>query len=942
MVRNAMHVSIDVKADLFAAALAMPLTERKAYLRRACGENHELLDHVQCLLDEADAARAFFEQVQWGLEPAATAPQTRGGDTFGPYSLLHEIGAGGCGVVYAAEQAAPVHREVALKIIKLGMDTKAVIARFAAEQQALARMDHPNIAKVLAAGATQSGRPYFVMELVRGIKITQYCDQVRLPIVERLELFTQVCHAIQHAHHKGIVHRDIKPSNVLVTLHDGVAMVKVIDFGIAKALQEKLTDGTVHTALDQFLGTPSYVSPEQFDPRGGDVDCRSDIYSLGVLLYELLTGCTPISLWNCSCNNLDELRSRLRSQEPPKPSRILGAVSIQQQAATAEHRKTTPERLLGLVSGDLEWIVMRCLERDRERRYQSAYELAADLRCFLSHEPISARPPSPVYVLRKFAARHRVLVAATASIMLVLMIATAVSGWLAIRALHAERSAQSEMKVQQQLIGFLRNDLLTPALPQQQPDRDLMLRTVLDRAAERIHGRFTDRPLLEAAIRTTLAETYHSLGELAAAENHFRRALDLYRRELGETDHNTLYVARKYSVTLSDRGFNEQAESLARRFLAIHLQVHGAEHPDTLEAMYDVAVPLFLKGERAAGIAMLVQALDVCRRKLGAQHPHTLKVMNQLGIFYSQTDKPQMAQKLLAQALELRKRMYGVRHLSTITVMNNLAALYADMGRLTEAEPLMAQVVRLRRQVLGAEHLATLISINNLATLYLEQGRLQEAVQLQQQSIEIGRRKYGAEHPFVLLWMNNLGSTYMDENNLDAAYAVLKETVELRRRVLGEDHPSTLVSLANLGLVEHRRGQLAQAEASLRRAWEGISRALDMDSPRRATIGERLADVLLARRKFSDAEPLLRTVSTIRRERSPDEWKTFATLARLGRTLTGLGRYAEAEPLLITAERELRQRVQRIPQNQKKVLKEASDSIQKLYDAWQRPDKRRQ
>jgi len=935
-----MHGSIKAEEDLFAAALALPPQERARYVRRACGKNHALIERVEQLLADADSAASFLDRAQWGFETLTAVSEGHADNEFGRYKLLYEIGEGGCGVVFLAEQTAPVRREVALKIIKLGMDTKAVISRFNAEQQALARMDHPNIAKVLDAGATPSGRPYFAMELVRGVKITKYCDQVCLSIAERLALFTQVCHAVQHAHHKGIVHRDIKPSNVLVTLHDGIPMVKVIDFGIAKATQGRLTDQTLYTAMDQFLGTPAYVSPEQIDTSLGEVDFRSDIYSLGVLLYELLAGCTPFSVPTWSFNNLDELRSRLRAQEPPIPSKRLRALAAEAQSTAALCRQTTTEKLIELVTGDLDWIVMRCLETDRERRYQSADEFAADVQRFLSNEPIAARPPSAVYSLRKFAERHRLAFAATASVMLILMIATILSAWLAVRAFRAEQHAQTETAAQQELISFLRNDLLAQASPEQEPDRDLKLRTVLDRAAEKIRGRFVDQPLVEASIRATLAETYQSLGAYAAAENHFRRALALYRQESGETDRNTLYVSRKVVGTLTDQGLYDQAVPLAQRVLAAHKQALGAGHQDTLEAMYSLARPLFLRGERAGGTQLLMETLEGYKKKLGPDRLETLEVMNGLGVFYLIDENPAAAQKLLVQALELRKRASGLAHPATIMVMSNLAAAYADMSRYAEAEPLMAQAVQLRQQILGADHPSTLASINNLATLYADQGKLEESAHLQARGIELGQHRLGAKHPSVLLYMNNLGRTYLDQEKLDSAYEVLKKTLKMRQEVLGPEHPDTLVSLSNLGLVQHRRGKLARAEALLTRAWANSDQVLGADSPTRLVIGERLGAVLLDRKEFSEAEPLLRVVSESRSNLFPADWRTFVTRTRLGDALIGLGRYAEAESVLISAHRELLQRLHSIPENQRTVLKSTTDSISRLYVVWQRPDKR--
>jgi len=396
---------------LFAAALALPAAERAAYLQRECGGDAELLRRVEDLLSVHDNVGDFLEAPAVSdLVDVARAGKTKpameeaAGAMVGRYKLLQKIGEGGCGIVYMAEQEEPVRRRVALKVIRLGMDTKEVIARFEAERQALALMDHPNIARVFDAGATGAGRPFFVMELVRGVKITDYCDQNNLSTAGRLNLFIQVCHAIQHAHQKGIIHRDIKPSNILVTLQDGEPVPKVIDFGIAKATAGRLTDRTLFTAFEQFIGTPAYMSPEQAQLSSVDVDTRSDIYSLGVLLYELLTGRTPFETKELLQAGLDEIRRHIREVEPPKPSTRLSTLEREALTTTAHHRATEPPKLLHLVRGDLDWIVMRCLEKNRSRRYETANELARDLERHLHDEPVTARPPSAFIGFRSWSA----------------------------------------------------------------------------------------------------------------------------------------------------------------------------------------------------------------------------------------------------------------------------------------------------------------------------------------------------------------------------------------------------------------------------------------------------------------------------------------------------------------------------------------------------------
>jgi serine/threonine protein kinase len=431
---------------LFGLALTKSASERAEFLDRECGEDQALRQRLEALLAAHDApdelSPAPAAKATMKLE-FADAPDEAVGQTLGRYKLMERLGEGGCGVVYVAEQTQPVRRRVALKVIKLGMDTKAVVARFEAERQALAMMDHPNIAKVLDAGTTETGRPFFVMELVRGIRITDYCDQNQLSTKERLELFIKICQAIQHAHQKGIIHRDIKPSNILVTLHDGVPVPKVIDFGIAKATEGRLTDATVYTQLHQFIGTPAYMSPEQAEMSGLDIDTRSDIYSLGVLLYELLAGSTPFDANELLASGIDQMRKTIREKEPVRPSTRFATLKGEELTTTARRRSAESSKLMHQLKGDLDWIVMKCLEKDRTRRYETANGLAADLKRHLNNDTVIARPPSSAYRFQKLVRRNKLAFTAGVAIAAVLLLGIIVSTWQAVRATHAKRDALS-------------------------------------------------------------------------------------------------------------------------------------------------------------------------------------------------------------------------------------------------------------------------------------------------------------------------------------------------------------------------------------------------------------------------------------------------------------------------------------------------------------------
>jgi len=434
---------------IFNAVLALPPEKRSAFLDQACGQDAQLRQRIELLLRSNDHAGEFLvPALPTGPNHTAvspTLPSEKPGDVIAHYKIREKLGEGGCGVVYVAEQTEPVRRRVALKVIKLGMDTRSVIARFEAERQALAMMDHPNIARVLDAGATETGRPYFVMELVRGIKITDYCDQNQLNTTQRLALFVQVCHAVQHAHQKGIIHRDIKPSNILVTLHDGVPVPKVIDFGIAKATEGRLTDLTVYTELRQFIGTPAYMSPEQAEMSGLDIDTRSDIYSLGVLLYELLTGRTPFDAQDLIRSGLDEMRRTIREKEPQRPSTRLSTMLDADLTTVAKRQSAEPPKLVHFISGDLDWIVMKALEKDRTRRFESASGLALDVQRFLKNEPIEARPPSGLYRFQKLVRRNKTAFAAAAAVVAALVLGFGLSLYMFIQERQARRSEQQAL-----------------------------------------------------------------------------------------------------------------------------------------------------------------------------------------------------------------------------------------------------------------------------------------------------------------------------------------------------------------------------------------------------------------------------------------------------------------------------------------------------------------
>ena len=571
----------DREEAIFNAARTLPEADRAAYLKVACGADSQLRARIEKLLDSHGKAGDFLETLPAGAPSSstivvATPPSEKPGDQIGHYKIREQIGEGGCGVVYVAEQTEPVRRRVALKVIKLGMDTKSVIARFEAERQALAMMDHPNIARVLDAGATETGRPYFVMELVRGIKITDYCDQNNLNTTERIELFVQVCHAVQHAHQKGIIHRDIKPSNILVTLHDGVPVPKVIDFGIAKATEGRLTDLTIYTELHQFIGTPAYMSPEQAEMSGLDVDTRSDIYSLGVLLYELLTGRTPFDPQELARAGLDQMRRTIREQEPLRPSTRLSTLLDADLTAVAKRHGAEAPRLVHLIRGDLDWIVMKALEKDRTRRFETANALATDLQRFLKNDPVEARPPSSLYRFQKLVRRNKTIVAAAGAVFAALVVGFGLSLYLFLgerAALHLEKEALARAVAAEH----------QQALMREQAERGLAIERKMRQIApigEKLNqaglllsqGQFgkaeeqvQDMPLLvpaSSAIFNVLGDHHARKGEWLAAITNFERSV-----RVDPTNHwGFNYLAPLLVTTGQIDAYNKLREQMLAQF----------------------------------------------------------------------------------------------------------------------------------------------------------------------------------------------------------------------------------------------------------------------------------------------------------------------------------------------------------------------------------------
>lgn len=823
--------------EIFGEALELPEEQRTRYLEGACAGDPALRQRVEDLLRAWSGAAGFLDD---GERDVAEDLGTR----IGGYHLRARLGEGGFGTVYRAEQERPVRREVALKIIKLGMDTRAVIARFEAERQALALMDHPHIARVFDAGTTAAGRPYFVMELVAGQPITAFCREHTLTVAERLRVFLQVCRAVHHAHQKGIIHRDLKPSNILVAFSDGKPQAKVIDFGIAKATREPLTEHTLHSRLQRFIGTPGYMSPEQVGQGETHVDTRTDIYSLGALLYELLTDLPPLDVRITAIASYAEVERTIREVEPLAPSLRLGRLPKADLIAASERRQTTPGRLLAEIRGDLDQVVLKCLEKNRHRRYETTDELARDIERFLRCEPVEARPATVAHRVHKFAQRNlRAVIAGSTLLLVGGLLLTYHSHRLAAERDRARLAAQRAARV-----GELLTELLGASDPFRTPDTLDPSASLFNRTIEQARRELADEPAMRAQVLTVAGRVYLRLGQHERARSALAEAIAA-KRATGTLDAGLAQALSQMGVLAREQGALAASESYFDEALRVQRQVPGVE-PN------DIAIALV-----------------------------------ELGRTYNLRDRFSDSERVFAEALEIRRRALGPEHRETAVSLGDLGQALWYQGRLDEARPLLELCIATHRLALGAEHPNVALSLANLALLERDRGDFAAAENLYATALPMAQRTLGPRHWRVARLMGNLAYLRTLQGRLDEAVALLRDATAIAQGNDGGDRSLEAGLKIEMARVHLARGAAAAAEPLLREAVTALRRTYPEEGWRVASAKSLLGGALLELGRLDEAEPLLREAAQALPTRAgPCGRETEPNRERLARLIAARGR----------------------------------------------------
>lgn len=782
------------------------------------------------------------------------AALTEPGQQIGAYRLVRRLGEGGMGEVWEAEQHSPLRRTVALKLLKPGMDTRQIVTRFAAERQMLALMQHPSIAQVFDAGVTNAGRPYFVMEYVNGSRITTYCDQAGLGVRERLVLFQEVCDAVQHAHQKGVIHRDIKPSNVLVTMHAGRALPKVIDFGLAKLTAPSLDDRTL-TEIGTVLGTPAYASPEQMSLSGIDVDTRSDVYSLGVLLYELLIGVIPFDATAGDASAIVELRKSIRDAEPTRPSARLSKLG-DRGSLIAKARGMDVGSLRRQLRGDLDWIVMKALEKDRSRRYISAADLAGDTQRYLDDEPVLAGPPTNAYRARKFVRRHRIGTA-FAAVLGCLIVAFVIVTLVQAQRIAKERDRATAEAAKANSINAFLQETLGSADPWQ-TGKDVSIREVLANAAKKVDAKFENQPLVAAAVKNTIGRTYVNLGQIEAGEKLIRSALDTRRAHLGEEDADVAASLYDLAEALHQRSKYVEAQSHTRESLVVRRAVYGERTTEVAESLDQLAMGLLLQGDFEAAEQAGLEGLSVREELFGAQSAEAADSLLTLASIASNGKGDLEGSRRLAQgAYAIYSGLFGTGDLRTAYAANAVGVSHWMRGENEQALTYYRKVLDIYERLAGPDHPETASAKENVANALARLQRFDESIPLLESVLAVRRAKAGDDAAVTARTMGNLAAHELQAGRLDRAQAWFDKALPSYVKAYGSDHPDYANVLAGYAALKRKQSQPTRAEELLRQALAIRVAKLGEDHLSLAKTRFELGTLLLERSAYSEAEPLL-------------------------------------------------------------------------------------
>jgi non-specific serine/threonine protein kinase/serine/threonine-protein kinase len=742
-------------------------------------------------------------------DPSSLPPGEKPPEQIGPYRIVRQLGVGGMGVVYLAKQTGDLRRLVAIKVIKRGLDSAQVLARFQMERQSLALMDHPCIARVLDAGTSEDGQPYFVMEFVDGLPITYYCDKRRLDNGARIKLFRRVCQAVQHAHQRGVIHRDLKPSNILVEDADDGPRPRIIDFGVAKATEKRFLEWSVFTEVGSLIGTPEYMSPEQADDSESAVDTRSDVYSLGVLLYELLVGVTPLDTRELRGIGLSALLKTVREGTFPTPSSRVQTIG-DGGPEIAARRDTDPGSLARQLRGELDWIVMRALEKDKERRYATPAELGEDLRRYQGHEPVRAGPPGLWYRTAKMARRHRVAFGAAAVLLVALVVAVAGISIGFVRARRAEHEAVAQAEIANATNRFLNEDLLTAVAPEFM-GRNVRVVDVLERADELIGERFADAPRTRAAIHQSVGMAFVKLGDLEAGDRHYSEAVEIRREALGSDNAETGEALCGLGWIRARRGEVEPGIELLREGLASFGTAGQTDTDKGINCRRMLGQIQHLNDQLEDAEATHLDSLDRSRRVLGERHSESIGALNDLSMVYGSMGDRERAMEMIREAIELNTEVHGPNHADTLIMESNLAASLYAMARWDEAVEMFESLLPRYREVYGPDHPRTMTVANNLAATLPRVDRTAESIELLREVLEWRAGYYGEVHRNTLSTRYSLGRAYYNEKDYPAAVEHLQKSYDGRRELLGADNRRTLTTQSLLGAALERSGDVGKA-----------------------------------------------------------------------------------------------------------------------------------